>query len=336
MVDLPVERAVEFFESINSSPTDVRSGNGVRRQPQGRWRSGRVLRERPAATAPRLDPTSRADPQGSERPASLPARRRARLPDARPRGHVALRRRDPAHPARHPDRLAARRRALHPRRAEHRSAPARQRAAARHAARAARPRQHGHRRRARRGHDPRGRPRDRPRARARAASAARWSPRARSRRSAAIRLAHRPLSPGRAAGPGAGRAARGARQAPAPDRRRAGEQPAKPHGRHPARPVRRGHRRVGLGQVHAGHRHPLPGAGAPLLSRQGRARRAHADRGAGPDRQGHRHRPESRSAARRAPIRPPTPGSSRRSASCSPSCPTRRCAATGRAGSPST
>ena len=33
----------------------------------------------------------------------------------------------------------------------------------------------------------------------------------------------------------------------------------------PARPLRGGHRRVGLGQVHAGHRHPLPGAGPALL-----------------------------------------------------------------------
>ncbi len=56
--------------------------------------------------------------------------------------------------------------------------------------------------------------------------------------------------------------------------------------------VRRGHRGVRLGQVDAGHRHPVPGAGPPLLSRQGRPRGAHADRGAGPDRQGDRHRPE--------------------------------------------
>ena len=44
---------------------------------------------------------------------------------------IALGRRGPAHPPRDPDRLAARGRALHPRRAEHRAAPARQRAAAR-------------------------------------------------------------------------------------------------------------------------------------------------------------------------------------------------------------
>ena len=61
----------------------------------------------------------------------------------------------------------------------------------------------------------------------------------------------------------------------------------------PARAVRRGHRRVGLGQVDAGHRHPLPGAGAALLPRQGGARRARrASTGCDLHRQGHRHRPE--------------------------------------------
>ena len=80
------------------------------------------------------------------------------VPVARPgRGH-ALRRRGAADPAGHPDRVEPGRRALHPRRALDRAAPARQRAPDRHAGAAARPRQHGDRRRARRGHDARRRP----------------------------------------------------------------------------------------------------------------------------------------------------------------------------------
>ena len=46
------------------------------------------------------------------------------LPDARPRGHDAVRGREPAHPAGNPDRLATHRRAVHPRRAVDRPAPA--------------------------------------------------------------------------------------------------------------------------------------------------------------------------------------------------------------------
>ena len=244
--------------------------------PAGRARA-RVLREHPAplATArPRARSRDRGPhPQGGQRPAALPPRCRARVPDARPRRDVALRRRDPADPARHPDRLPAGRRALHPGRAQHRAAPAGQRAAARHPARAARPGQHGDRGRARRGHDPGGRPRHRP------GSAGGPLRRRGGGRGDAWRtsgshpdVAHRPLSARRAAGPGAARPARGAAQAPAPGRRRAGQQPAEPHGGHSARPVRGGHRRVRLGEVHPRHRHPLPGAGAALLSRQGRAR----------------------------------------------------------------
>ena len=60
------------------------------------------------------------------------------------------------------------------------------------------------------------------------------------------------------------------------------------------------------------------------------------DRGARPDRQGHRHRPEPDRPHAALESRPPTPGCSPRSASSSPSCPTPRCAATGRAASRST
>ena len=105
-------------------------------------------------------------------------------------------------------------------------------------------------------------------------------------------LPHRALPPLGAQGAGAGRAAAGGARSPAPGGRRARQQPAEPHGGHPARPLRGRDRRLRLGQVHPGDRHPVSGAGAALLPGQGHPRRAHADRGARPDRQGHRHRPE--------------------------------------------
>ena len=106
---------------------------------------------------------------------------------------------------------------------------------------------------------------------------------ARSSRSARLdagaaspRLAHRPLSARRAAHPGAAAAPRAA----TPNGRctvvgARAAQPARDLTVDvPARAVRRGHRRVGLGEVDARHRHPLPGAGAPLLPGEGRPRRA--------------------------------------------------------------
>ncbi len=93
------------------------------------------------------------DREGDPRAAHLPRRRRRRLPPARPRREDALGRRGAAAAARDADRLAARRRALHPRRAVDRPAPARQRPADRHARAAARARQHRARRRARRADD---------------------------------------------------------------------------------------------------------------------------------------------------------------------------------------
>ena len=86
------------------------------------------------------------------------------LPVARARGGHAVGRRGAADPAGHADRLLARGRAVHPRRAVDRPAPARQRASDRHAGAAARPRQHRDRGGARRGHDARGRPSGGPRA----------------------------------------------------------------------------------------------------------------------------------------------------------------------------
>ena len=98
-----------------------------------------------------------AGAEGDPGPAGLPARRRPRLPHLDRAGRHAVRRRGPAHPAGHPDRLRPVGRALRPRRAVHRPAPARQPPADRDPGPAARPRQHPDRRRARRGHHPRGR-----------------------------------------------------------------------------------------------------------------------------------------------------------------------------------
>ena len=71
--------------------------------------------------------------QGDPRAADVPRQRRRRLPAARPRVGDAVGRRGAAAAARDADRLAARRRALHPRRAVDRAAPARQRPADRDA-----------------------------------------------------------------------------------------------------------------------------------------------------------------------------------------------------------
>ncbi len=100
----------------------------------------------------------RSDPQGSDRTALLPARRRARLPHTWSLGRDAFRWRVTADPVGDPDRLPAGGRALHSRRAEHRPASARQRAAARDASGTARPRQHRAGGGARRGDHPERRP----------------------------------------------------------------------------------------------------------------------------------------------------------------------------------
>ena len=155
VVDMPVDDAV-----------DVLPADSGRARKAGRGRS----RHR------------RADSQGSHRAAGLPARRRAGIPHPRSLGRHAVGRRGAAHPPRHADRIAPGGRALHSRRAEHRSAPARQRAAARYAARPARSRQHGDRRRARRGHHSRRRSRRSTSGRAPAGLAARWWSRAPSRK----------------------------------------------------------------------------------------------------------------------------------------------------------
>ncbi len=94
-----------------------------------------------------------ADRQGGAGAADLPRQRRGRLPAARPRREDPLRRGGAAAAPRDPDRIAARRRPLHPRRALDRPAPAGQRQADRDARAATRPRKHGPRGRARRADD---------------------------------------------------------------------------------------------------------------------------------------------------------------------------------------
>ena len=139
-------------------------------------RRDRRVPARPRAVRAR-EADRRAGAQGDPGAAALPARRRPRLPLARPAVRLALGRRGAAHPARHPDRRRPGRRALRPRRAVDRAAPARQPPAHRDAGPAQGPRQHADRRRARRGHHPRRRLGRRHRARARASTAARsWSP----------------------------------------------------------------------------------------------------------------------------------------------------------------
>ncbi len=237
-------------------PLDRRTLGARGRRParrDGRARAGR----------PRAD-DRRQGPPGDRRPAPLPRRRRRRLPHARPLLGDALGRREPAHPARHPDRLEADGRALRARRALDRAAPAGQRAADPHPDRDARPRQLGAGGRARRGHHPRRRLGDRPRARRR-------GPRRRAGGRGHSRADHRPPRvadrqvPARRA---LRAAAADAAQGPggAADRgRRAPQQPPGPDRPLPAGRLHGGHRRLRLGQVEPGQRRPAQGARPPLL-----------------------------------------------------------------------
>ena len=188
---------------------------------------------------------------------------------------------------------------------------------------APRPRQHGPRRRARRGDDPHRRLGRRHRARggrARRRDHRQRAARGRPRRAA---LDHRRVPARRARGPGPDAAPQGQRQA-ARRPRRARAQPPRRRPARPARHVRRRDRRLGQRQEHARDRGPLPGA-RPRAQRVARARRR-ARRARGRRARSTRSSRSTRapSAARRAPTRRPTSACSRRSASCSPACPESR------------
>ncbi len=236
-----------------------------------RERARSVLR-RSGARSPRAG-DRRQGGAGDPRPAGLSRRRRRRLPHPRPRLGDPVGRREPADPPGDPDRQQADGRALRARRAVDRAAPARQRAADRHAEGDARPGQLGARGGARRGDHPGRRLGARPRARRRhprrRAGVGRHPGRDRGR----PRLAHRPVPARRPAGGAAGPPAAAGR-APADRPRRRPQQPQGAGRPLPARPVHRRHRRLGLGQVEPGQRHPLPRPGASLLPRRRPGRRA--------------------------------------------------------------
>ena len=260
----------------------------------GRGRAG-VLR---IAAAPRQRPSRprpgdrRADPEGGERPAPVPEERGPRIPHPRAVRGVPLGRRGAAHSPRDPDRQPPRRCALHSRRAVGRSAPARQRPVARDPQGLARPRQYRAGCGARRGDDPLGRPRRGPGSPRRPARRRSGCHRVVRRDPQPPRFAHRALPAGRAAHPGSSPAAGRRPRAPARRGGRAAAQPPQPHRRVPAGTVHCGHGRVGLGEVHARHRHLVPRAGPPFLPRQGAPGGPRPDRRARPDRQGDRRRPE--------------------------------------------
>ncbi len=262
----------------------------------------------------------RARPQGDHRPADLPERRRPRLSDPVARlGHL-VGRREPAHPPRFADRLGPDRRALRARRAVDRPAPARQRPPARHAAAPARTRQHGDRRRARRGRDPRRRLRRRHRPRRR-------RPRRRDRRQGHAggdhrrpQLADRPVSFRRAVRADAAAPPRRPARPRAENRRRARQQSQDRHRVDPARRLHLRHRRLRRRQVDADRRHALQGDGAAVERRQRAAGAATTASTGWKSSTRSSTSTSRRSAARRAPTRRPTPAPSRRSANGSPAC----------------
>ena len=102
-------------------------------------------------------------------------------------------------------------------------------------------------------------------------------------------LADRPVPQRPARDRGAAAARR--RDGLAQGQRRDRQQPAGHRRRDPARPLRRGHGRLGVGQVDARQRRRLPRAREPAAARPPQARRAPRDRGARAVRQGHRDRP---------------------------------------------
>ena len=150
---LPVRPALRRLQGLSAEAPGARSENrrAAYRPRSPRCRSAQAADwfEDAARTAHRkAERDRRAHPEGDQGTAAFLNRCRPRLSDPRPRLRHAVGRREPAHPARLADRLGADRRALCARRAVDRAASARQCAAARHAATAARHRQHGTRGRA--------------------------------------------------------------------------------------------------------------------------------------------------------------------------------------------
>ena len=276
------------------------------------------------------------DPQGDPRPAAVPQRCRARLPDALARFRHAVRRRKPAHPPRLADRLGPLRRALRARRAVHRPAPARQRAPARNAQAPPRSRQLRHRGRARRGCDPDGRSRHRH-------GPARRHPWRRSHRLRQARRPdgqsqehHRQVSFRRGSDRDPGTPPLDQQDQSREGHRRDRQQPQERHGRNPARRVHLRHGRLRRRQIDPGDRDALQG---PRPAPQRRKRRTCAAR-----RRSKASNTSTRSststsrpsAARRVPTRRPTPAPSARSATGTPACRSPRRAATRPGASPST
>ena len=262
---------------VQGRPAEARGAGGHDRRPQhlrvhphvGDARA-RVPRRAVADRDRAAD--RRAHHQGGPGAPDLPRQRRRRLPPARPGRRHAVRRRGAAAPARDADRLAARRRPLHPRRALDRAAPARQREAHRHARAPPRPRQHRARRRARRADDALGRLARRHGAGGRRARRARRGGgiRGGGRARAGIHDRAVPLPPAADRDPGA--AVRRPRQLRRPRRPRA--QPEGHRRRVPGREVRLRHGRLRVGQVDARERDRLQGAREQAAADAGEAGRA--------------------------------------------------------------
>ena len=180
--------------------------------------------------------------------------------DAGPRRRHALRRRGPADPPCHPDRLGPGGRALHPGRAVDRSAPARQPQADRDARAPARPGQHGPGGGARRGDDPQRRARGRHGPGGGPARRPRGGPGIGRRHRGRALLGDGGVPVGQARGRRARPAPRGPRMADRP--RGAREQPPGHRRTLPDRGAHVRHRRLGVGQEHAGQR------GAPQVARR--------------------------------------------------------------------
>ena len=213
-----------------------------------------TLSEKDAAVA---DKVHEGDPQA----AGVPARRRARLPDARSPVVDAVGRRIAAHQPGDLARVGARRHAVRPRRAVDRPPLARQRAAHHDPPAAARPGQHRPRRRARRRHDSRRRHGRRHGARRRRAGRPRRLFGHARGAAARAAVADRQVPARRAGDSGAG----GAPQADEPEAegaRRERAQPEEHRRRDPARAADGRDRRQRIGQEHARARRHLRGAQA--------------------------------------------------------------------------